>query len=134
MTDAYSITIVDGESRGGRFVVEAWRVFVCVGELRIDGKGSVLAAYKPLGDDARVSWLHVHGGPYPGIGQEDRSPMPTDVGERDNLLEVSFGTNEIENPCQKLEGKSVRRSVLVQKVCCLSCRGPQHIIQFLNLR
>ena len=105
MTDAYSITVVDGESRGGRFVVEAWRVFVCVGELRIDGKGSVLAAYKPLGDDARVSWLHVHGGPYPRIGQEDRSPILTDVCERDDLFRVFFGAvinSKVENPCPNL--------------------------------
>ena len=39
--------------------------------------------------------------------------MPADVGERNDVFGVSIGTSEIENPCQKLEGKPVRRSAPV---------------------
>lgn len=136
VTGAYFIVVVIGESRGGFVLVTARRVFVKVTELRDDGQGSSLAACKPLRDNTWVPWLHAHRGPYPRIGQKGRPPIPTDVGEMDDLFGVLFGSaidGKIENPCQKLWRKLVRGSALVQKVRYTLRCGPQYIAQFLNL-
>ena len=109
-----------------------------VGELRNDSQGNFLASLKPFEEGAWVPWLHEYGGPHPRVGQDDRSPIPTDVCEGDDLFEVFFGTvingcNEIENLCEELWRKPIGRSALVQKVCCAPCRGFQHLVQFLDL-
>ena len=104
VTGAYFRIGIIGESRGGRFLVTADDVWVWVSELRNDSQGNFLAACKLLGDKARVPWFHAHRGPYPRVGQEDRSPILADVCERGDLLCVFSGTvinSKIENPCQK---------------------------------
>ena len=51
-----------------------------------------LAACEPLCDDGCVLRLHAHHGPYPRIGQEDRSLVSTNACERDDLPGMFFGT------------------------------------------
>ena len=104
MAEAHLDVVAIVEGGGGIVCVTARRVFVRVVELCDDGQGDFLAACEPFGDKARVPRLHVHRGPYPGIGQEGRSPVPTDVGKVDDLFGVFFGVvinGEIENSCQK---------------------------------
>ena len=111
-------------------------MFVCVDEFRDDGQRSVLTACEPLGNGIWIPRPHVQRGPHAGVGKEERSPIATDVCERDNLLGVLFGTvvnGKIEDPCQDLWGEPVRRSAFIQKGSQASYRGPQHLVQFSNL-
>ena len=126
------------KSHGGRVPVTTRRLFVRVSELCNERQGDFLAALKPFGEVTWVLWLHGHGGPHPRVGHGDRSPIPTGMCEGDDPFGVFFGTvindcNEIENSCEELWRKPVGWSILVQKACCASCRGFQHLVQFLDL-
>lgn len=66
-------------------------------------------------------WLDVHHGPRCGAEQEDSSPIPTDVCERDDLIGTRIQiSSEIGNPSQKFLGKPARLSVLVRGVATFS--------------
>ena len=136
MTEAHCKVAVIGKSCGGRILVMTWRVLLYIGELCDDSQGKFLAACKPPGDNAWVSWFHVHAGPHSRMWQDDGPPIPTDICLRDDLLGVMFGTmidSKIENAHWKLWGKLVCQSILIQKVCYTLCHGLQHLVQFLDI-